>query len=68
MIAEECKPSRYSIGLFSFVNGMIHVPEELIDDEYPLQYKPFDHFKFLHFYFMEGGAESACPIKAFCGV
>ncbi|PON89432.1 Oxoglutarate/iron-dependent dioxygenase [Trema orientale] len=68
VIAKEGKPARYSIGLFSFVNGVMHAPEELVNDEWPLQYKPFDHFNFLRFYFMEGGTEFACPIKSYCGV
>ncbi|XP_062088573.1 probable 2-oxoglutarate-dependent dioxygenase AOP1 [Humulus lupulus] len=68
MVKEEEKAARYSIGLFSFVNGVMHIPEELVDDEWPLQYKPFDHFHFLRFYFMEGGTASACPIKDYCAV
>ena len=41
--------TRYSIGLFAFINGVIDVPEELVDEENPLRYKPIDHFGWLRF-------------------
>ncbi|KAL5574604.1 hypothetical protein UlMin_016303 [Ulmus minor] len=60
---------RYSVGLFSFVKGVIQVPEELVDDRYPLRYKPIDHFDYLNRYFSEPALkESACPIKLYAGV
>ncbi|KAJ1375627.1 Oxoglutarate/iron-dependent dioxygenase [Sesbania bispinosa] len=37
------------------------VPEELIDEEHPLQYKPFDHLALLNFAY-------SANIKAYCGV
>ncbi|XP_030968259.1 probable 2-oxoglutarate-dependent dioxygenase AOP1 [Quercus lobata] len=58
---------RYSLGLFSFSSGFLQVPEELVDDEHPLKYKPFDHIGLLRF-FKEDGNKSKCPIKAYCGV
>ncbi|WCJ42325.1 2-oxoglutarate (2OG) and Fe(II)-dependent oxygenase superfamily protein [Euphorbia peplus] len=33
---------RYTIGSFSFVGGLVQAPKELIDEEHPLNYKPFD--------------------------
>ncbi|GLT54213.1 hypothetical protein SLA2020_274310 [Shorea laevis] len=60
--------TRYSLGLFSFSNGIVQVPEELVDDEHPLQYKPFDHTGLLHFFRTDEGYKSKCPIKAYCGV
>ncbi|KAL3528817.1 hypothetical protein ACH5RR_008139 [Cinchona calisaya] len=60
---------RYSLGVFTYIKDLIvQVPEELVDDEHPLQYKPFDHYKFLHFYFTEEARRSKCPIKAYCGL
>uniref|UniRef100_A0A2N9I584 Fe2OG dioxygenase domain-containing protein n=1 Tax=Fagus sylvatica TaxID=28930 RepID=A0A2N9I584_FAGSY len=60
--------ARYSLGLFSFSDGIVKVPEELVDDEHPLLYKPFDHLGLLHFFRTDEGYKSKCPIKAFCGV
>lgn len=60
---------RYSLGLFSFIKDFtIQVADELVDDEHPLQFKPFDHYKYIHFYYTEEGKRSKCPIKDYCGV
>ncbi|KAA8541852.1 hypothetical protein F0562_023004 [Nyssa sinensis] len=60
---------RYSLGFFSFIRDLIiQIPEELVDDRHPLQFKPFDHYKFIHFYYTDEGKRSKCPIKAYCGV
>ncbi|KAH0987726.1 hypothetical protein GBA52_014903 [Prunus armeniaca] len=34
---------RYSLGLFTFNNGVIQVPEELVDESHPLLYNPSDN-------------------------
>lgn len=39
--------TRISVALFTFCKGVIHVPDELIDEEHPLHYKPFNHREFL---------------------
>ncbi|XP_017978540.1 PREDICTED: 2-oxoglutarate-dependent dioxygenase AOP3 [Theobroma cacao] len=62
------KETRYSIGMFSFISGIIHILEELVDETHPLKYKSFDHFQFLHFDRSDEGKKSKCSIKAFCGV
>ncbi|KAK1376035.1 putative 2-oxoglutarate-dependent dioxygenase AOP1 [Heracleum sosnowskyi] len=62
------KEARYSIAQFSFMEGMIETPEELVDEEHPLQYKPFDHLKFLAFYDKEENRKLECAIKSYCGV
>ena len=54
--------TRYSIGLFAFINGVIHVPEELIDDKYPLKYKPIDNFDWLRF---QEQRRAPYPIKTY---
>ncbi|PON89436.1 Oxoglutarate/iron-dependent dioxygenase [Trema orientale] len=59
---------RYSIGLFTFIKGVIHVPKELVTDEYPLRYKPFDNLAFSRFYLTEEARNSPCLIKTFCGI
>ncbi|KAI5660551.1 hypothetical protein M9H77_29344 [Catharanthus roseus] len=60
---------RYSLGLFTFIRDLkIEVPEELIDEDHPLQFRPFDHYKYMHFIYSEEGRKSESPIKAFCGI
>ncbi|KAJ9692484.1 hypothetical protein PVL29_011512 [Vitis rotundifolia] len=59
---------RYTIGLFSFTNGMIKIPEELVDDHHPLQFKSFDHIGLIHFLGTEEARNSASPLKAYCGL
>ncbi|CAI9114062.1 OLC1v1014681C1 [Oldenlandia corymbosa var. corymbosa] len=63
------KKERYSLGLFTFIRDlMIEVPEALVDEEHPLQYKPFDHYKFIDYYFTEEGKKSKCAIRSYCGI
>ncbi|KAH7527950.1 hypothetical protein FEM48_Zijuj05G0020400 [Ziziphus jujuba var. spinosa] len=58
---------RYSMGLFTFNNGVIQVPDEMVDDEHPLLYNPFDHPRFIRFFINADMAIKANnPTKAFC--
>ncbi|GMN37300.1 hypothetical protein TIFTF001_006716 [Ficus carica] len=59
---------RYSIGLFTYTKGEIHVPEEMVDEKHPLGYKPIDSFGFHAFLLSKEGHKSAFPIKAYCGI
>lgn len=38
---------RYTFGVFVWNKGMIHVPNELVDEDHPLLYKPRNHVDFL---------------------
>ncbi|XP_051147851.1 probable 2-oxoglutarate-dependent dioxygenase AOP1 [Andrographis paniculata] len=62
--------ARYSIGLFSVPKKgyIIKAPEEMIDDEHPLLFKPYDHVKFLEFYYTKAGQASPNALKDYCGV
>ncbi|KAK1358258.1 2-oxoglutarate-dependent dioxygenase-related family protein [Heracleum sosnowskyi] len=62
--------TRYSVGLFSIPKGgyIVKAPEELVDEEHPLLYKPFDHVKFLGFYYTEAGQKCESALKTYCGV
>ena len=62
------KDTRYTIALFSFLSKNIEVPEELIDDKNPLQFKPFAHVDLLNFYATDHGRRSQNILKDFCGV
>ncbi|XP_050234356.1 probable 2-oxoglutarate-dependent dioxygenase AOP1 [Mercurialis annua] len=54
---------RYSMGLFTFNNGTLQVPEVLVDLDHPLMYNPFNHLDFLQSY-----QNNRRPIKAYCGI
>ncbi|XP_024030478.1 probable 2-oxoglutarate-dependent dioxygenase AOP1 [Morus notabilis] len=58
---------RYSLAQFSFGDGMVEVPEELVDEQHPLKYKPFNHLGFLGFFAENAYKRLECPIKAYCG-
>ena len=59
---------RYSCGLFSFLGGeTVKTPEEFVDEQHPLQFKPFNHFAYLQFVVGKGrGLKDR--IKVYCGV
>ncbi|KAJ4835321.1 hypothetical protein Tsubulata_042121 [Turnera subulata] len=64
--------ARYSTGLFSiFKEGqMVQAPEEMVDEEHPLLYKPFDYGEFLDFR-QRATKEVPRPdisLKAYCGL
>ncbi|KAL1818648.1 hypothetical protein DCAR_0414843 [Daucus carota subsp. sativus] len=56
---------RFSVGLFSFVNGIIEAPEELVDKEHPRQYKPFHHYDLMDFYANDEDNKTECTMQAF---
>ncbi|XP_031256876.1 probable 2-oxoglutarate-dependent dioxygenase AOP1 [Pistacia vera] len=62
--------ARYSAGLFSIPKAgyIIKAPEELVDEEHPLLFKPFDHVEFLGFYYTEAGQRAQSALKTYCGV
>ncbi|XP_074375729.1 putative 2-oxoglutarate-dependent dioxygenase AOP1 [Apium graveolens] len=60
---------RYSLGVFTFIRDqIIHIPEELADEEHEIQFQPFDHYKYIDFYYTDEGKKSKCPIKLYCGI
>lgn len=60
--------ARYSVGIFSFHKGVVQVPEELIDEQHPLRYKPFNNFDMLRYYNTEEGRAQENTVKAYCGI
>ncbi|KAK3410997.1 probable 2-oxoglutarate-dependent dioxygenase AOP1 [Eucalyptus grandis] len=62
--------ARYSAGLFTVPKGgyIVKAPNELVDEEHPLLFKPFDHVEFLDFYYTETGQRAKSALKAYCGV
>jgi len=60
---------RYSLGQFTFIRDiMVQIPKELADDKHPLQLRPFDHYKYIDFYYIDEGKRSKCPIRDYCGI
>ncbi|KAF6161286.1 hypothetical protein GIB67_009173 [Kingdonia uniflora] len=64
------KDSRYSAGLFSIPKAgyMINAPEELVDEDHPLLFKPFDFFGLLRFSRSEEGQRAKFLLETYCGV
>ncbi|GAV89224.1 2OG-FeII_Oxy domain-containing protein/DIOX_N domain-containing protein [Cephalotus follicularis] len=63
--------TRYSIALFTYNKGVIHTPDELVDDKHPLLYNPLDHLEYLRLlqWKLRGAAQKMYyPIKDHCGV
>nr|XP_004287966.2 PREDICTED: probable inactive 2-oxoglutarate-dependent dioxygenase AOP2 [Fragaria vesca subsp. vesca] len=60
--------TRYSLGMFTFNNGVFEVPKELVDDSHPLLYNQFDSLGFVRFYTTPEAKKAESPIKAYCGV
>ncbi|KAK7336499.1 hypothetical protein VNO77_17041 [Canavalia gladiata] len=59
---------RYSLGMLSYAGKVMEPQTELVDEEHPLRYKPFDHYQYLRFFLTEEAVKSASRIKAYCGV
>ncbi|CDP08608.1 unnamed protein product [Coffea canephora] len=60
--------ARFSIALFSFHKGVVQVPKELADDNYPLRFKSFDHFGLLNFRLKNPALSCQERVKAYCGI
>ncbi|XVF74655.1 hypothetical protein PTKIN_Ptkin13bG0128600 [Pterospermum kingtungense] len=60
--------TRYCFGLFTIPRGgyQVKVPEELVNEENPLLFKPFDYEEFMVFHTTPGVADSS--LKAYCSV
>ncbi|XP_022151695.1 probable 2-oxoglutarate-dependent dioxygenase AOP1 [Momordica charantia] len=59
---------RYSVGMFGFSNGTVEVPKELVDQNHPLKYKPFNHIGLLRFFQSQEGFNSKSPLKDYCAL
>ncbi|XP_073136111.1 deoxypodophyllotoxin synthase-like [Henckelia pumila] len=65
---ENGKATRNTIALFSFLSKLVEVPQELVDDQHPLNYKPFVHVDLLNFYASDRGRRSQDILTDFCGI
>ncbi|XP_061365053.1 probable 2-oxoglutarate-dependent dioxygenase AOP1 [Gastrolobium bilobum] len=62
--------ARYSVGLFYTPKGgnLVKAPEELVDEEHPLLFKPFDFVEFFNYLYSEKCQGDQSPLHTFCGV
>ncbi|KAK2359929.1 2-oxoglutarate (2OG) and Fe(II)-dependent oxygenase superfamily protein [Trifolium repens] len=62
--------ARYSLGLFAVPKGGCNfkAPDELVDEEHPLLFKPFDFADFLDYRFSEKGLMDQFSLRTYCGV
>ncbi|KAL3506425.1 hypothetical protein ACH5RR_031807 [Cinchona calisaya] len=54
---------RYSIGIFSYKNGIVQAPNELVDEQHPLLFKPFDHFDLVSLIYTQGSHGNEDKLK-----
>ncbi|KAJ8525970.1 hypothetical protein K7X08_000799 [Anisodus acutangulus] len=61
---------RYSIGFCTIPKEgcIIKIPEELVDEDHPLLYKPFDAFKYVEFCISAKSKGVLPTLENFCGV
>ncbi|KAK9078297.1 hypothetical protein SSX86_002354 [Deinandra increscens subsp. villosa] len=61
---------RYSIGLFSVPkwDKTIKAPEEMVDEEHPLFFKPFDYGEFFKFFLTEEYVNDKFALEKYAGV
>ncbi|KVI05975.1 Non-heme dioxygenase N-terminal domain-containing protein [Cynara cardunculus var. scolymus] len=62
--------TRLSVGLFSLpkIGSLVKPPKEMVDEEYPLLFKPFDYGEFMDYFCMAGVKKDTYSLKAYCGV
>ncbi|CAF2034996.1 BnaA09g01270D [Brassica napus] len=64
------KKTRYSTAMF-FVpkqGVVIDAPEELVDQEHPRMFKPFEYNEFINFFHSEAGRKAESALHAFCAL
>ncbi|CAN1302875.1 Probable 2-oxoglutarate-dependent dioxygenase AOP1.2 [Linum perenne] len=61
---------RYSLGLFVVPKDgyIIQSPEEMVDEEHPRLFKPYDFVDFFKFYDTKAGQKSPDALREFCGI
>ncbi|CAH8361102.1 unnamed protein product [Eruca vesicaria subsp. sativa] len=64
------KKTRYSTAMFSVPKPgvIIDSPEELVDEEHPRLFRPFEYNDFLNFFYSEAGRRVESTLHAFCAL
>lgn len=66
----EGNEARYSVAFFALPKGghLVQAPEEMVGEEHPLLFKPFDVIKYLNYISSDGGKPGKSALKDYCGV
>ncbi|KAH7656083.1 Iron/ascorbate family oxidoreductases protein [Dioscorea alata] len=66
----EGNEARYSVAVFALPKGghLVQAPEEMVGEEHPLLFKPFDVIEYLNYISSEGGKPGKSALKDYCGV
>ncbi|KAK1434089.1 hypothetical protein QVD17_11007 [Tagetes erecta] len=69
-VVMNAKKTRLSVGLFSLpkVGTIVKPPKEMVDNEHPLLFKPFDYGEFMDYFCMAGVKEDVYGLKTYCGL
>ncbi|KAK6804346.1 hypothetical protein RDI58_002130 [Solanum bulbocastanum] len=59
---------RYTLALFTFNKGITDIPEELVDETHPIQYRPFDNFGLACYYLSGASSMTHGTAKPYCGI
>ncbi|KAK9927853.1 hypothetical protein M0R45_025019 [Rubus argutus] len=57
---------RYSFGLHSIKEGVTTIPDELVDKDHPLRFKPLNHLEYVTAKYVSTGTDSI--VEAYCGI
>lgn len=62
--------SRFSVGFFSVPKWekILQAPEEMVDEEHPLLFKPFKYGEFMKFFSLEENVNDKFGLEKYCGV
>lgn len=64
----EGSKERYSTALFSYHKGIIDIPQELVDEQHPLRFHPFNHYGLLGYFSTHHSDKMPSTANAYCGV
>ncbi|XP_038878200.1 2-oxoglutarate-dependent dioxygenase AOP3-like [Benincasa hispida] len=64
----EGSKERYSTALFSYHKGIIEIPQELVDEQHPLRFNPFNHYGLLGYFSTDECEKMPSTANAYCGV
>ncbi|XP_076952037.1 putative 2-oxoglutarate-dependent dioxygenase AOP1 [Bidens hawaiensis] len=63
------KKDRFSMVVSSYIRDLkIQAPQELVDEDHPVKYKPFDHYKYINYHTNVNGRKLKYPLKVYCGL